>query len=93
MKVLKLITAMIFALLAAPLAAEGQPAGKVYRIGFLAIGAPYWKDSSLVEAFRQGLRDAGWIEGQTLTIDIDGCTMIRAAFPVWRGNLSRYPST
>ena len=56
-------------LLAAPLATEAQQAGKVYRLGFLSIGAPYWKDSSLMEAFRQGLREAGWIEGQNLTIE------------------------
>jgi putative ABC transport system substrate-binding protein len=52
-----------------PLAAGAQQAAKVYRLGFLGIGAPYWKDSPLVEAFRQGLRDEGWREGQNLTIE------------------------
>jgi ABC-type uncharacterized transport system substrate-binding protein len=52
-----------------PLAAQSQQAAKVYRLGFLGIGAPYWKDSPLVEAFRQGLREQGWREGQNLTIE------------------------
>jgi putative tryptophan/tyrosine transport system substrate-binding protein len=57
------------AVVAVPFVAEAQPAGKVYRVGLLGIGAPYWKDSSLVEAFRQGLREQGWHEGQNLTIE------------------------
>jgi putative ABC transport system substrate-binding protein len=47
----------------APLAAEAQPAGKVYRIGYLAF-APRPAD----DAFRQGLKDLGYVEGQNLTI-------------------------
>src|SRR6266567_307940 len=55
--------------LATPLAAEAQPAGKaVPRIGFL--GNLNAKDqTSSLTAFQQGLRDLGWIEGQTVTID------------------------
>ena len=53
-------------LLAAPLAARAQPAGKVYRIGFLAFSPP---DPSLDGAFRQGLRDHGCIEGRNVTIE------------------------
>jgi putative ABC transport system substrate-binding protein len=52
-------------LLAAPLAAEAQPAGKVYRIGML--GSTAMPD--LLEAFRKGLRDLGWIEGNKLKIE------------------------
>jgi len=55
-------------LLAAPLAAEGQQAGKVPRIGYLSGGsstaAPH-----LIEAFRQGLSELGRVEGQNIVID------------------------
>ena len=58
-------------LLAAPLAAEAQPAAKVVRIGYLTVNvAP---DRS--EAFHQGLRDLGYVEGRNLVIeyrDADG---------------------
>jgi hypothetical protein len=50
--------------LAAPLAAEAQPAGKVYRIGYLGISPEIG-----VEAFRQGLRELGRVEGQNITIE------------------------
>jgi putative ABC transport system substrate-binding protein len=51
--------------LAAPLAAEAQPAGRVYRLGILAsTPTPH-----LQEAFRQGLRDLGWIESQNITVE------------------------
>jgi|SRR5262245_29812548 len=55
-------------LLAIAPSAMAQPAGKVFRIGFL--------DSStasgmavLVDAFRQELRKLGWIEGKNITIE------------------------
>jgi putative ABC transport system substrate-binding protein len=55
------------ALLAAPLAAQGQQAAKVARIGYLAgnrAAAPH-----LREAFLQGLRDLGYAEGRNLVIE------------------------
>ncbi len=51
-------------LLAAPLAAEAQQPGKVFRIGFLSAFSAS-ADSPHSEAFRQGLRDLGYVEGQT----------------------------
>jgi len=56
-------------LLAAPLPTQAQQAGKVWRIGYLDQGSatgngPYF------EAFRQGLRDLGWVEGKNITIDV-----------------------
>ena len=55
-------------LLAAPLGAAAQQAGKVYRIGYLSGGssttAPH-----LIEAFRQGLSELGWVERQNIVID------------------------
>src|SRR3984893_13404553 len=55
-------------LLAAPLAAEAQQAGKVARIGFLALNLA--ANPHLLEAFRQGLRDLGYVEGRNLVIEI-----------------------
>jgi putative tryptophan/tyrosine transport system substrate-binding protein len=55
-------------LLAAPLAAEAQQAGKVARIGYLTSGS-YTTAPHLVEAFLQGLRDLGYVEGQNIVIE------------------------
>jgi putative tryptophan/tyrosine transport system substrate-binding protein len=55
-------------LLAAPLAASAQQAGKVPRIGFL--GTTFPSDvSARLDVFRQGLRELGWVEGQNIVID------------------------
>src|SRR5262245_57716449 len=53
-------------LLVAPLATDAQPVGKVYRIGFLRRTAPEPAD---FEAFRQGLRELGYVEGQNVVIE------------------------
>src|SRR5713101_7821299 len=51
---------------AAPLAAEAQQAGgKVARVGVLRAGAP----DLVIEQFRQGLRDLGWVEGQNVAVE------------------------
>jgi putative ABC transport system substrate-binding protein len=54
--------------LAAPLAVEAQPAGKVYRIGFLS-GSSAVASKSRLEQFRQGLREFGYVEGQNIIIE------------------------
>jgi putative ABC transport system substrate-binding protein len=53
--------------LAAPLAAEAQPAGKTPRIGWLSAGAP---PDPFLEGFREGLRKLGYVEGQTIDFEI-----------------------
>ena len=54
-------------LLAAPLAAEAQPAGKVVRIGMLSMGtAPSVEGRSL---FLAALRDLGWVAGQNVVFE------------------------
>jgi putative tryptophan/tyrosine transport system substrate-binding protein len=55
-------------LLAAPLAAEAQQAGKVYRIGVLE-NAPMVLNAANLDAFRKGLREVGYVEGQNLVIE------------------------
>jgi putative ABC transport system substrate-binding protein len=54
-------------LLAAPLAAEAQQAAKVARIGYLVSNLA--TSPHLTEAFRQGLRDLGYVEGRNLVIE------------------------
>jgi len=54
-------------LLAAPLAAEAQQAGKVYRIGYLSTRSS--TTGMPPEVFRQGLRELGWIEGRNIVFD------------------------
>ena len=54
-------------LLAAPLAAEAQQAGKVVRIGYLTIDLA--AASQTTEAFRRGLRDLGYVEGRNVVIE------------------------
>ena len=53
--------------LSASLAAEAQQAGKLYRIGFLFYGAP--GPSAEADAFRQGLHELGYTEGQNVAIE------------------------
>jgi len=55
-------------LLVMPLAAEAQPAGKVWRIGYLSPLAAS-ADSIHRQAFSQGLRELGYVEGQNVTIE------------------------
>src|SRR5712691_2084431 len=54
-------------LLAAPLVAEAQP-GKIPRLCFLTFD-PGTPQSSRFDVFFQGLRDLGYVDGQTITID------------------------
>jgi hypothetical protein len=56
---------MLFALCAS--AAAQQPA-KILRIGFLVSGSPL-AYVSRTEAFRQGLRQLGYVEGKTIAIE------------------------
>jgi putative tryptophan/tyrosine transport system substrate-binding protein len=56
---------MLFAL---DVQAQAQQPGKVPRIGFLFPGSASTR-SVFIEAFRQGLRDLGYIEGKNITVE------------------------
>ena len=60
-----LIATLALALLVAPLAAAAQPTGKVWRIGVLHTSSPSLTEPN-VEAFRQRLRELGYVEGQNI---------------------------
>ena len=54
-----------------PVMARAQQANNPVRIGFVPLGSPDNKyDQSLVEAFRQGLRIAGLVEGRDAILDV-----------------------
>ena len=55
-------------ILATPIAAEAQVPAKVPRIGFLASYSPT-NNAHFLEAFRQGLRELGYVDGQNIAIE------------------------
>jgi putative ABC transport system substrate-binding protein len=55
-------------LLALSLSAQAQQANKVPRVGSLYAGSPSTQ-SARIEAFRQGLRELGYVEGKNIIID------------------------
>jgi putative ABC transport system substrate-binding protein len=63
-----LIAILALGALAAPLAAAAQPPPSVPRIGLLT-GTSISASARMLEAFRQGLRDVGYIEGQNIAIE------------------------
>src|SRR5207249_7001245 len=81
MRLIGLVLASSLAL--APLAAKAQPAGKVWKIGYLSPFShsdPFRQRS--FEAFRQGLRELGYVEGQNIALE-----------PRWAdGKYDRYPA-
>src|SRR5215210_525392 len=48
--------------------AQAQPAGKIPRIGFLSSLSPA-AVAARIDAFRQGLRELGYVEGKNLIIE------------------------
>src|SRR5262249_11661031 len=62
------ITLLGSAAAAWPLATRAQQAGKVPRIGFLGVASPS-TFAARFEAIRLGLRDFGYVEGTTITIE------------------------
>jgi putative tryptophan/tyrosine transport system substrate-binding protein len=63
------LSAMVMlTLLAAPPATRALPAGKFPRIGFVEAGSKS-ANQHFIEAFRAGLRDLGYVEGQNIAIE------------------------
>src|SRR2546428_2388210 len=62
------ISSLALGLLAGPLVADAQQSGKVARIGVLAQGSST-SGQHILEAFRQGLREHGYVEGQNIVIE------------------------
>jgi putative tryptophan/tyrosine transport system substrate-binding protein len=64
-----LILTLTLGIVVASLAAEAQQPTHVYRIGRLSNGPLVPQSYPILEAFRQGLRDLGYVEGQNLVIE------------------------
>jgi ABC-type uncharacterized transport system substrate-binding protein len=62
------VSSLVLTLLAAPLAAGAQQPAQVPRIGLLSSFFPS-DTARWHEAFRQGLRDLGWVEGKNISIE------------------------
>jgi len=69
MRLIGLTTILTLSVILAPLPVEAQPAGKVPRVGYLEPGVG-GSGTPFFEAFRQGLADLGWVEGQNIAIEL-----------------------
>jgi ABC-type uncharacterized transport system substrate-binding protein len=63
------ICTLVGGVLAAPLTVEAQQAGKVYRIGLLDYSAPEPGRQAWWNAFRQRMRELGYVEGKNITFE------------------------
>jgi putative ABC transport system substrate-binding protein len=69
------IVALVLSVFAAPLVARAQPQGKIPLVAWLRPGYPpdpsHPNDASALylSAFRQGLRDLGYVEGQNIRLE------------------------
>jgi putative tryptophan/tyrosine transport system substrate-binding protein len=71
MRTIPLIMTLALASLAVPLAADAQPRGHIPVVGVLRPGNPSadFDPKSPLNAFRQGLREFGYVEGQTIRLE------------------------
>jgi putative ABC transport system substrate-binding protein len=86
-----LLVTLALGLLVAPLAAvAAQPPAKVPRVGYLSPGSS--ADPARLrrfEAFRQGLRELGYVEGQTIAIEAHWAEGTYDRFPALAADLVR----
>src|SRR5215831_4009192 len=79
---------MTTVLLTTALPAEAQQPGRVRRIGFLGVSSSS-AYSGYIDAFRKGLRDLGYMEGQNIAIEyLYGDARVIGA-PISRADLVR----
>ena len=87
MKTTALLATLVLGILVAPLLAVVQPAGKVPKIGFLNPG-PATGIARQFEAFMQGLRALGYIEGQNIAIERRDAESIPERLPALASELA-----
>ena len=63
-----LILMLALGIISLALPAEAQPPGRIFRIGYLSSSSPS-AVSHNIDAFRQGLRDLGYVEGRNIVIE------------------------
>ena len=91
LRTIGLISTLVLGLFAAPLPAMAQKAGKVYRIGYQR-GLRGRGAAPVDDAFRQRLREFGYVEGQNLVIEyryIKAGQLLRAQAPKLAAELVR----
>ncbi len=71
MKAMALVIGLAVVSVTVPNGGVAQPASKVYRMGWLSLGSPPppGQTSVHMDAFRDGLRGLGYVEGQHFTIE------------------------
>ncbi len=67
LRTIVLVSTLTLGLLAGPLPAEAQQAGKVYRVGYISSGSPATNSGYI--ATLQGLRELGYVEGKNIIIE------------------------
>jgi putative ABC transport system substrate-binding protein len=65
----RFVLALVAAALAAPLASFAQQPAKIARIGFLLAASSQGNETQL-QAFRDGLRDLGYVEGKNFQLEV-----------------------
>jgi putative tryptophan/tyrosine transport system substrate-binding protein len=83
------ITLLGSAAAAWPLAAHAQQPAKVPRVGILSPAAN--ETAATLTAFREGIRDLGYVEGQTVELDFRLSKGIMDALPALAAELVRIP--
>jgi putative tryptophan/tyrosine transport system substrate-binding protein len=81
-RLIGLLITLVLGLLMAPLAVTAQPAGKVYPIGLLAGHSQAPREKHAYDAFQQGLRDLGYVEGNNVILE----------YRYTEGNIDRLPA-
>jgi len=84
-------------LLAAPLAAEGQQARRVARIGFLNNGAPPSSEELMkaiaASPFWRAMKELGWVEGQNMVLERRwGQSADQLSAKIWTGHWPTSPT-
>jgi putative ABC transport system substrate-binding protein len=74
--------------LAAPLVAQAQQSDKLYRIGMIE-RTPIGINAANVRAFRQGLRELGYVEGEHFVLEYRSADGQDARFPGLAAELAR----
>jgi putative tryptophan/tyrosine transport system substrate-binding protein len=80
---------LVLSLLVVPLAAQAPPAGQRPRLGVLVPGMPPGEPGGWLDRFRQGLWDLGYVEGQTVALEVRWDTHQRERWPALAADLVR----
>ncbi len=78
---------LVLAILALPGASNAQRSANIPHIGILWFGSPVVGPSPLLEAFRHGLHDLGYVEGQNIAIEARHAAMRAGQLPELAANL------